>query len=415
LADGTECPVSEIEVMLAADPKHMTDGELEKCLAANIGPGGNDSLYWAAAKAQSDRLYLHLHGYQLDGNGRVLTVKKVVGGKDVDVPVPRHGSFLEEKELAKFFQSPSEWQVEEPKEIVKDLLIEDGVHVFAGLFESMKTMASYELAAAVIEGRPAFGFFPVFARYPVVHLCLDMSPKLQLKYLSYFGLHRNPEFKGLNPKADAVLPLDSDDMKRECAGKVLILDTMLDWFSIREAFQSQEWVENFARLRQLIKHGCKAVVLIAHPTKSGARNTTIDATEFLKDSVTFGGKLDVAFAFRRLEKTSKIFVERIKGRMWERPITFTLASHDENGDSFIERGQFPVVDRPGEAGTLAGQLDGKNDQGLREALEKGMSHRAIAKMFSMSQPTVTRRAKALGFSKKQQLDLIEGISKEGDF
>ena len=328
----------------------------------------------------------------------------------------KHGQELttDAKQLDPFIPM-SEWKVEKPKEIVKDLLIEDGVHVFAGLFESMKTMASYELAAAITEGRPAFGFFPTYSTWPVLHLCLDMSPGLQLKDASYFGLHKNPKFKGLNPKLDAFLAIDSDEMRRECCGKVLILDTMLDWFPIREAFQSKEWIDNFARLRQLIRRGCKAVVLITHPTKSGARNTTIDASEFLKDSVTFGGKLDMAFAFRRVEKTSKIFVERIKGRWYERPITFTLASHDDEGNSFIDRGQFPVVDRPGEAGTLAGQLSGHSDQGLRECLENGMSHRAIAKMLGISQPTVTRRAKALGFSKKEQLDLIEDISKEGAF
>jgi hypothetical protein len=161
-------------------------------------------------------------------------------------------------------------------------------------------------------------------------------------------------------------------------------------------------VEFFGKTRLLIEqHGCKAVVLIAHPTKSGARSATIDPSEYLKDSVTFGGKVDVAFGFRKIDGTAKVQVERIKGRGFERPIKFSLASHDDDGNSWISRGQFPVADAPEDEMDLASQLAkspkkraGRLTPELRSQLvecrKKGMSARETADLLKIkSHNTVT--------------------------
>jgi len=180
------------------------------------------------------------------------------------------------------------------------------------------------------------------------------------------------------------------------------VDTILDVAKIQDAFQSAEWVEFFGKTRLLIEqHGCKAVVLIAHPTKSGARSATIDPSEYLKDSVTFGGKVDVAFGFRKIDGTAKVQVERIKGRGFERPIKFSLASHDDDGNSWISRGQFPVADAPEDEMDLASQLAkspkkraGRLTPELRSQLvecrKKGMSARETADLLKIkSHNTVT--------------------------
>jgi hypothetical protein len=97
-------------------------------------------------------------------------------------------------------------------------------------------------------------------------------------------------------------------------------------------------------------HGCIAVVMTAHATKTGAKSNTIDPSEYLKDSVTFGGKIDVGLAFSKLENTSQIFVERIKSRGFKKPLSFTITVNDSDGDSHLDRGRFPVYLKPGEAG-----------------------------------------------------------------
>jgi hypothetical protein len=257
------------------------------------------------------------------------------------------------------FTPLGEWDVEPVREIVDELLLEGGIHVFAGLFESYKSMFALELSAALLAGRPVAGHFESHpeAVEGVVYLCLDMPHGLFLSYARNFGLDREPRFQASGPNASAFVAIDDARLREEVCGKVLVVDTMLDVARIQDAFQSAEWVEFFGKARILTESfGCKAVVLIAHPTKSGARSSAIVPSEYLKDSVTFGGKIDVAFGFRKIDNTSKVQVERIKGRGFERPIKFSLASHDEQGVSWISRGQFPVADPPEAEISLSDQL-----------------------------------------------------------
>ena len=59
---------------------------------------------------------------------------------------------------------------------------------------------------------------------------------------------------------------------------------MLDFAKIKEAFQSHEWVTFMQRLRELMTvHGCVAVIMTAHATKSGAKAENIDPSDYLKD------------------------------------------------------------------------------------------------------------------------------------
>ena len=48
-----------------------------------------------------------------------------------------------------------------PEVIVDELLLKGCIHVWAGMFESYKTMATIELCAAILDNRPAFDHFTV--------------------------------------------------------------------------------------------------------------------------------------------------------------------------------------------------------------------------------------------------------------
>lgn len=296
------------------------------------------------------------------------------------------------------FTPLSDWDVEPFSELVEDLLVEGGVHVFAGLFESYKSMFALELSAGLLAGRPVANHFEVTeagrAVDGVIYLCLDMPRGIFLSYARNFGLDRESRFQASGPNASSFVAIDDPRLREEASGKVLIVDTMLDVARIQDAFQSAEWVEFFGKVRQLVDAGCKAVVLIAHPTKSGARSATIDPSEYLKDSVTFGGKVDVAFGFRKIDNTSKVQVERIKGRGFERPIKFSLAAIDDHGNSNISQGRFPVADPPEDEMDLASQLAkspkkraDKLTPELRRQLEecrkKGMSARETADLLKI--------------------------------
>lgn len=242
--------------------------------------------------------------------------------------------------------------------LVEELALVHGVHILAGLFESYKTMAALALSAAFLaspdlSGKPVRVFdglgkgFEVKRRAEVIFLCPDMSPELFKEYASQFGLDRSPGFRAIRPQCDVALFLDTPCLQEAVKDRVLFIDTMWDYAQIKDAYRSGEWIDFFKKVRDLINlHGCLAVFMLAHPTKAGARSTEIDPTEFLKDSVTFGGKIDVGLAFRPITNSSQILVKRVKGRGFkDKEFGFTLTVRDEQGNSYISRGEFPVYER----------------------------------------------------------------------
>lgn len=258
--------------------------------------------------------------------------------------------------------NPDNWQTEFPvmgecdlpkvEPIVDELLIAKGIHVWAGMFESYKTVATIELCSAILDNRPAFDHFKVRKQHEILYLCPDMSPELFRDYVQPFGLAQKKGFRWQKPNADVFHSIDSPVLERAVKDRILVLDTMLDYAQIQKAFESAEWIGFFKKLRRLMDVcGCVAIVMLVHPTKTGAKSNSIDPSEYLKDSVTFGGKIDVGLAFSKLDKTSQVFVQRIKGRGFkQQQFSFTIAYLDDEGNSNLDRGRFPVCLKPGEAG-----------------------------------------------------------------
>lgn len=266
-------------------------------------------------------------------------------------------------DVKSFFSFPHTWDLAPVESIVDDVLNRKMIHLVAGMYESYKSMAVSELVSAVLEfkdnpERRAFEHFAVKMSFDVLYCCLDMPAELQVDYWENFRLIDQSEkgrFQGITPGSQKV-EIDSPLMQAAVKGKVLVLDTLVDYARVKDAFQSEEWVLFMGKLRFLISNcGCEAIILLTHPTKAGAREDrkTIDPVEFIKDSITIGGKIDVAFAFKKKPKSSLIFVKRLKSRGFkENNFTFTITTHDEEGESFISQGKFPVHDKPGEAGSF---------------------------------------------------------------
>ncbi|MGA9305601.1 MAG: AAA family ATPase, partial [Candidatus Sulfotelmatobacter sp.] len=254
--------------------------------------------------------------------------------------------------------SGSNWQDEfpaladvkpEPLEmVVENFLIKGNIHVAAGRHETYKTMALIELADAILSERPVFDQFKVTHRYPILFLCPDMSSDLLDDYAAPFNLRAHgADFRV--QKGDIIHAVDSPALQAAVKGRILILDTMLDFANIKELGQSGEWITFMQQLRELITvHGCIAILMTAHANKPGAKAATIDSSDYLKDSVTFGGKVDVAYGFKAITGTSQILIERIKGRGFKRPLKFTITVNDEEGNSCLDGGRFPVCQKPGE-------------------------------------------------------------------
>lgn len=262
-----------------------------------------------------------------------------------------------------------------PKEVIVDeLLLKGCIHVAAGLFESYKTMAMVALCAAIRQGRKAFDHFEVRQKYPILYLVPDMPGELFQEYVKPFGLLEDEGFRWQDPESEVFYSIDSPVLQRAIEGRILVLDTMLDYAQIQKAFESGEWIAFFKKLRRLINVcGCVAIIMLVHPTKSGARSNIIDPSEYLKDSVTFGGKIDVGLAFSKIEDTSQVFVQRIKGRGFKgKQLTFTITHTDDAGNSYLDKGQFPVYLKPGEAGKKQDHIaksGRKEDSGKQQKID----------------------------------------------
>lgn len=291
------------------------------------------------------------------------------------------------------FPVMGECELPQPELIVDRFLNKGSIVVFAGRFETYKTMALIELSAGILERRKVFDEFAVLHHHPILFLEQDMSPELFQEYARPFGLMKQQDFRWQRPGANIFKVVDPV-LQRAVRGRILILDTMLDYAQIEKAADSGEWIKFMQQLRELITvHGCISIIMTAHATKTGAKATTIDPSEYFKDSATFGGKVDVGYGFKPLDGTCQVQIERIKQRGFKQGLAFTIAVNDELGDSNLSRGCFPVCKKPGETKKLKGRpakCDPELMQKITTLKDEGKSNREIATLVGVSRPTVSK-------------------------
>jgi hypothetical protein len=153
------------------------------------------------------------------------------------------------------------------------------------------------------------------------------------------------------------------------------------------------------RCRELIEqHGCRAIIILYHPTKAGAESEEIEITKYLPNSRALAGFIDAAFGFRRIQNSSEVYVKRFKERPWEDSLDpFTLTVRDDAGASYLSRGEFPILDAPGEAGQISDHGTKKKSKlSKREQQQKiarqfeaeGKSRRWVAENLGVSHTTI---------------------------
>lgn len=239
---------------------------------------------------------------------------------------------------------------EKQEVIVDNMIIKGNVHVVAAPPESFKTMGMIEVSSAILDERPVFDLLAVNSRHPIMFLCADMSPVQLDEWAAPFNLRKHGDDFRVMRGGAGIPKVDDPVLQKAVRGRILILDTMLDFARIQKAFESGEWTKFMDNLRGLMNiHGCVAVIMTAHSTRAEVKSESdnINKGEYFKDSVTFHGKTDIGFGCKVLKGTSQVKWERIKGRGFKyRNFSFTVAVHDEAGNSNLDKGRFPVFTRP---------------------------------------------------------------------
>ena len=306
------------------------------------------------------------------------------------------------------FPAMGEVDIPQLEIIVDDLIVKGSIHVFAGRFETYKTMFLIELCSSILDGRPVSNQFKVLHRYPVLFLEEDMSPEQFYDYAAPFNLMKHGEDIRVKHPRGIMHAIDSPVLQKAVNGRILILDTMLDFAQIEKAAESGEWVKFMQRLRELMTvHGCVAVIMTAHSTKTGAKSTDIDPSEYFKDSATFGGKVDIGYGHKALPDSSQIEIKRIKQRGFKKALNFTIAVYDDDGESNLSKGTFPVYQKPGEFKKGKGRpakRDPETVKQIKACKAAGKSNRDIAEEVGLSEPTIRR---ILDEDQKQTFDFSE--------
>lgn len=295
-------------------------------------------------------------------------------------------------------------QLEKQKVIVDELLIAGNIHTVAGPPGTFKTMGLIELSSAILDERPVFDLLKVNSRHPILFLCADMSPAQLNEWAEPFNLRKHgTDFRV--QKGNILHKVDDPVLQRAVKGCILILDTMLDYAQIQKAFESGEWITFMQKLRTLITvHGCIAIVMTAHSTRAEVKSESdnVNAGEYFKDSVTFHGKVDVGFGCKVLKDTSQVKWERIKHRGFKKhKFSFTVAVLDDEGHSNLDRGRFPVCNRPEDMKEFAESRKDKGGvrpnphkhaiaQQIRDLKNEGKNNTQIAEQLELSVSTVKR-------------------------
>jgi hypothetical protein len=313
---------------------------------------------------------------------------------------------------------PDEWEsafcsvpTPQEREVKLDLLIEHlhvykTINVTAAPIESYKTMAELAKCHALLTGEHCFEHFEVKRTVTgITYLVPEMGQDLLILYARKFGLDRMKQFKYRTMAQGPILPVDHPWMVRAAeAGNFLVFDTM-NYFTGATDDNDPLEINAFAqKLRQLIDMTkCPGVDLLAHPTKTGARNvSSLDITEFIAGTYAKAGFIDSAFALKR--RSSDVWVQRIKSRpfLGVECLPFTLTTVGEDGSDCLKDGRFPILKKPGEAGEFSDGLPLRSKGGrpsscsaaklkeIRELQEQGKSQRQIADLLNESQSTISR-------------------------
>lgn len=322
-----------------------------------------------------------------------------------DFPLPSANSNRSNLTAEQLFPSLGSLEFPLAEVLVEDLLVRGRITAFTGLPGSYKTLTALHVSGCLISGKPVSGHFQVKQRADVLFLSPDMGAEQLNEYAQPFGLREaGDKFRILQTNAeDSPYALLDDGRLHEMArNRVVVMDTLWDFASIKEAGQSNEWGSFFHKLRRLMTvHGCLAIILILHPTKSVEKQTTIQAGMFIKDSVTLWGKLDFAFAFAAIKNKSLVFVERIKTRLpfMGRDFRFVLTMKEElSGANCLDEGRIPLFCKPHETKNYADylptkpkarKLDGHEEEAARMKTE-GLTHKQIAIALGVSPSAVDR-------------------------
>ncbi len=300
---------------------------------------------------------------------RTMRIPPQVGGKDVNGPDDLLALGDGDELFTRYFdEARPAWKEAIPPvsdfagmELKADLLIphiiaDHAITIVAAPSESYKSVFAMQVCYSLLTGRAFGGHFTVEKTVDtVVYCCPDMSFELTLKYARAIGLD-NEELKGRfcvrTMKQGALLGPDHPLVKAAARdGAYLVLDT-LNYFI--EADNDALVLNVFAtKVRHLIDEcGSPGAMVLAHPTKSGVRNSDIEVTEYVAGMYSKIGVVDTIFCLKKIPLSAEhpripyaVYATREKSR----PFLGVALDPFTLDTTKVSEGLFPVLSKPGSA------------------------------------------------------------------
>lgn len=266
--------------------------------------------------------------------------------------------------------------------LIPHIIANKAITVLAAPSEGYKTLFAFHTARALLTGGKLFDHFDVEKKAQfVLYNIPDMSFEMTLQYARPLGLDKITQgFHVRTPKQGGILQPDHPIMKAAARdGAYFVFDTMT--YFLEEDLNPQVLTAFVERVRHLVELGSPGAMLLAHPTKAGARNGEIEVTEWVSGTYQKIGSVDAIFCLKKLpvsdtvKDTYAVYVSREKSRpfLGVKLDPFTLGVHDyiSGGGSYLAKGQFPVLTAPGKTQPLGELLPaGKRRGGRPETPDK---------------------------------------------
>jgi hypothetical protein len=209
-------------------------------------------------------------------------------------------------------------------------------------------------------------------------------------------------------------------------GAYFVFDTMV--YFLEEDLNPQVITGFVTKCRNLISLGAAGVLLLAHPTKQGAKSNEIEVSEWVSGTYQKIGAVDTIFCLKALPASELtkdaygVYFERAKSRpfLGVKLEPFIVGVHDylHGTGSYLDRGLMPVLSKPGETRPLRELLSGQRNKGGRptdsqkdKKLEWIEAHLAEQKGKRINATEVTRRLNS-AFTSKHDRTTVSGWIKE---
>jgi DnaB-like helicase N terminal domain/AAA domain len=306
-----------------------------------------------------------------------------------------------------FFDTFAEFETAPPLSFaIEGFLQNDAITGIAGLSGHGKTWLGLAAGRALLHGPGhLWDLFPVPERAKKVIYLIPESTRTPFKHrLQLTGLYdeiRTGRLLVRTLSKGCTPSLTDASLLREVKRADIIIDTAVRFMGEVDESSGTDIAEGLSKdFLDLLRADARTVVPLFHSPKSFAKESAMSLEGMIRGSSEFGAVLACAWGVKQIDDaTNTVHIQNLKPRDFDPCGPFQIV-----GRPFIDQtGDFQLLKRPGECGTLAEEqgsvADHTNDQKRDERIRRVAIVAAWqAENPNLSSPEMVERFKAIGIT-----------------